>query len=1344
MNTHKTSALPLLIALLMATSFAVMSSESTSLAGTGDPESTMATCQTWIQENHNLNYQNHGCQEYAYILDSVASHGGGVIPVGDNRFYMVWFPDGWEQSPDREVVFTIHGNGGCAEVNYQWWHDVSEEHDFAVVALQYAEEDMADLNPQNDHLFDEAQVVYANLTTAYEQLQANCPIADVPVALHGFSRGSALNYQLALMDRGQDGQQVFSSFVCDSGGPGPIGSAGVMPGYLEGAPSDAYDGTHFWLYCGEQDYDGQRCADIDWMRGLILDYGGTVDAFYRNPTGGHGMFITGSETPTAAQQALFDYLDALSPAQPTPTPVPTATPSATPGPTSTPTPSADRCVNDANGNGVGDVADIQTTAAEPGCLVYLPLVVANWHQPWPTPTPTTTPTPTATAEAGPPTATPTPTPAQADIVVDATTVQGTVNALNGVQSGPRPLVRGDADLTAHFQAASVDHVRLPQDTLPNNLTLGGIFPDPRADPNDPSAYDFSRIDLFMQAIVDAGIEPLWEAMYDIGPSDGLTPGDHPLQFGRYPRNPAAWAAVIQHTLKHFNDGWPRGISVSQDRPDGTSIPRGWADGHQWNVTYVEFINEPFGLGGCRSDSAGVDACWDLFQTFAAAVHAYEAETGHDIQIVGPAEVLEPHMVDRVLSRLRRLLDRIQPEDLDYLSVHPYGADTPEDALTVMQAVRDLLDTYHPDGKDFSQVGLWASEWQTMGPGEDLQRSAHVGAFNTAVKILWQGLVDRSTLYRADRWAQAHGQVPGADGQVDCPDDIGCAESPYFTADGQPKPAYFPWLALAEMARETPQRLALTETLPEVYALAGGNADGSQLGLLVTRPATDESPSPGTPVSFTVCLDGLPADARYTVERYRVDARTTAWEPESTAEVTTDAEGHLLLTASLDVDTVLYLRLRAADGAPPPVTPAGGSMITYVPSEGGYIAVQVSLPETGRYPDGASVVVEVATFLTGSGDFYTSLDATELGLIQVAYLWPGTTSPSTGAHSDGTYDYGGEEGIKGLRDVLRYVTGQIPDRDGYYLAERLAITPLTDQVGLYAFSHPGIAAVNVLADYGDQVPGVRYLVGRENPTVDTITAVELGYFDDGRAVLNPLYDYPDDYTPIAINLDYSSIRWDADYVDEARGYVGRPYFDLNDNGVVDASDHPLGPRVPTMYDKRFYSTALTQALLDNGALSEADWPADLGTPIEAAELWPYRSSTHRYPALAARTPDLKAMLVFAIRDHVQPTADKPHIHQAYDGFRHGAGLWTRLNPDQAYVAALSAELGDLVAEHPANTEPADWLEIEGWGYPNRAGSQILVPLAAVAEMADRVHEDQWGADLDRVLVDYAHSKQEAEL
>jgi len=51
------------------------------------------------------------------------------------------------------------------------------------------------------------------------------------------------------------------------------------------------------------------------------------------------------------------------------------------------TPPASQCVRDGNGNGRGEVVDIMTTAAKPGCQSCLPMVAANWHRPWPTSTP---------------------------------------------------------------------------------------------------------------------------------------------------------------------------------------------------------------------------------------------------------------------------------------------------------------------------------------------------------------------------------------------------------------------------------------------------------------------------------------------------------------------------------------------------------------------------------------------------------------------------------------------------------------------------------------------------------------------------------------------------------------------------------------------------------------------------------------------------------------------------------------------------------------------------------------------------------------------------------------------
>jgi len=414
----------------------------------------------------------------------------------------------------------------------------------------------------------------------------------------------------------------------------------------------------------------------------------------------------------------------------------------------------------------------------------------------------------------------------------------------------------------------------------------------------------------------------------------------------------------------------------------------------------------------------------------------------------------------------------------------------------------------------------------------------------------------------------------------------------------------------------------------------------------------------------------------------------------------------------------------------PIQP-GERLVTFVPSEGiGNIAVQVSLPQKTRYAEGAGIVVETQTFATRGDGLASNNNFATLGLIHITYLNPGQLDREI--KSDGVNDYGGEKSIQALRDVIRYAAGQIPDRDGRYLVERIAIRPLTNEIGLFAFSHPGIAAVNVLALHGKQLQ-VGYFVGRENPTTDTLTSVEVGYWDDqNRAVLNPLYQYAKNYSAQQITIDYSTIRWDATYRDSQ--FVGRPYFDLNKNGKRDETDHLLGSRIPQMFGKRFYSAALTQALRNNGALTNANWLADLATPEEAATMWQYRSSPPRYATLATTTPNLKVMPVFAQHDHVQPAPDKPHIHQAYDGFRRAANLWTRLNPDAAYLAWLNPKLGATFAEHAANTEPSNWADAERWAYPDLPGAAVLATMAAIAEMADRLHYNRWDANLDKPLAE----------
>ena len=272
--------------------------------------------------------------------------------------------------------------------------------------------------------------------------------------------------------------------------------------------------------------------------------------------------------------------------------------------------------------------------------------------------------------------------------------------------------------------------------------------------------------------------------------------------------------------------------------------------------------------------------------------------------------------------------------------------------------------------------------------------------------------------------------------------------------------------------------------------------------------------------------------------------------------------------------------------------------------------------------------------------------------------------------------------------------------------------------------------NVLAHHGSELPTVKYLVGRENPTRDEMYPLELGHFDDQRnPVYNPFYD-EDDYSPTTVTVDYSTVGL---YQEDPQS-PGRPYFAAS-NGLP---EHVLHETIsPTMWGKRYYSRAITQALLDNGALTLENWPENLATPAETQAAWPFRITVHNYPAFVTQLPNLKVMLVFAQDDHVQAAETKPHIHQAWDGFTDAAGLsWVRLNPDLAYVQSINPSYVSGFPDNPANSEPADWWDIRPWGFlAGSGGIREDVWLASVAEMADRVREDNWDDNLDEVLVQY---------
>ncbi len=385
-------------------------------------------------------------------------------------------------------------------------------------------------------------------------------------------------------------------------------------------------------------------------------------------------------------------------------------------------------------------------------------------------------------------------------------------------------------------------------------------------------------------------------------------------------------------------------------------------------------------------------------------------------------------------------------------------------------------------------------------------------------------------------------------------------------------------------------------------------------------------------------------------------------------------------------------------------------------------MQVTLPKKPRYKEGAPLILQVQTFFTEPRGFDKDLlPLTKEGFINVSYLWPGKSMPD-GISSDGEFDYGGEDSIRALTDVLAFMSGNKENTDGHLLDEIIDLPPLYEHSGVYAFSHPGIAMVNAMSLYADQLDNISYLVGRENPTDDIFSSVELGYWEEKIRNENPLYSYEENYDPIQIEIDYSSAKYDFD--------LERAYFDLNDNNTPDDGDHILGTRIPTMYDKRYYSIEMTKALAANG-LEEQGWPEDLATVEEVEEMWPSRTCVDNYHLLEDHE-DLRVMLVYSSTQHVQAAQDAPSVHQALDGYKN-AGLWFRINPDEEYLRKF--EKGEKKAnyeEHTANTEPEDWANASEWGYEPFKGSPEVIMTASIIEMADRSYTENWEDDLDEVI------------
>jgi len=305
----------LILAVLLAFTLACNKGGSSSSANGGDDddgqsEPSFTQCLEWMASSAGADLPPIGCPSWPDIRDDILADGGGIFPIGDNMYFIVWFPNGWEDVEHRTIIFSIHGTIGCAEAVFSDWYLMTQGRSYALVALQHY-----DPSAPPDEQYDEDYEIYDNLGTIIDLLHENCPVSGSRVFLHGFSKGSAMTFPIAVRDRASDGRKAFSAFISDSGAWPPNGQMyPTLREVVEQDDRDAFGGARFWMYCGEQDYDHGycMCVEMENAEQFVTDYGGTVDRLYEDPNGTHGIFTDQQpDDPSDAILALFDYIDSF-------------------------------------------------------------------------------------------------------------------------------------------------------------------------------------------------------------------------------------------------------------------------------------------------------------------------------------------------------------------------------------------------------------------------------------------------------------------------------------------------------------------------------------------------------------------------------------------------------------------------------------------------------------------------------------------------------------------------------------------------------------------------------------------------------------------------------------------------------------------------------------------------------------------------------------------------------------------------------------------------------------------------------------------------------------------------
>ena len=320
------------------------------------------------------------------------------------------------------------------------------------------------------------------------------------------------------------------------------------------------------------------------------------------------------------------------------------------------------------------------------------------------------------------------------VTVDFAKRTGPVKPMHGV--GQPPQIGWDYRLFHYLKDAGIPYSRL-HDVGGHHgkdayVDIPNVFRNFDADENDPKSYDFAFTDHLLKNLAANNVEPFYrlgitiENRVDIKPHRTFPPKD-----------PAKWARICEHVIRHYTEGW--------------------ANGFTYRITYWEIWNEP------ESDlnKVGNHAMW--YGSWNQYMDLYEVTSKHlkkcfphlkiggyaGCGFYGAGEKLgekkpkcrpnEALYVDCFLQFLDRVKEKNCP--LDFYSFHTYS--NPKEAL---RQINWGIATLHQKG--FTNVETIVNEWLPHVGHDNLGTALQASAICAEMIGMQHSKLDAAMIYDA--------------------------------------------------------------------------------------------------------------------------------------------------------------------------------------------------------------------------------------------------------------------------------------------------------------------------------------------------------------------------------------------------------------------------------------------------------------------------------------------------------------------------------------------------------------------------------------------------------------------